>query len=114
MSGVGLTVLAVGLGAGQFDAGASRDVRYRVADGDLRAGFRFFNTANNRAVIVLAPAKQAGSASGMQAAARLVGQTIGVALVFGLAPVTGTTVTLVCAAAIALAAAGVSLLRMME
>jgi hypothetical protein len=37
-----------------------------------------------------------------------------VALVFGLAPVNGTTTTLVCASAIALGAAGVSLLRMME
>ncbi len=53
----------------------------------------------------------------MQATARLLGQTIGaalVALVFGLAPINGTTVTLVCGAAIALAAAGVSLLRMLE
>jgi hypothetical protein len=37
-----------------------------------------------------------------------------VALVFGLAPVDGTTVTTICAAAIALAAACVSLLRMMD
>jgi DHA2 family multidrug resistance protein-like MFS transporter len=53
----------------------------------------------------------------MQAAARLVGQTIGaalVALVFGLVPVGETTITTICAAAIALAAAGISLLRMME
>ena len=53
----------------------------------------------------------------MQASARLIGQTMGaalVALVFGLAPLNGTTVTSVCAAAIALAAAGVSLLRMMD
>ena len=53
----------------------------------------------------------------MQAAARLIGQTMGaalVALVFGLFPVNGTTITTVCGAAIALAAAGVSLLRMMD
>jgi DHA2 family multidrug resistance protein-like MFS transporter len=37
-----------------------------------------------------------------------------VALVFGLAPLNGTTITTICAAAIALAAAGVSLLRMAE
>jgi DHA2 family multidrug resistance protein-like MFS transporter len=53
----------------------------------------------------------------MQAAARLFGQTTGaalVALVFGLAPLNGRTLTLICGAAIALAAAGVSMLRMME
>jgi hypothetical protein len=50
----------------------------------------------------------------MQAAGRLFGQTTGAALVFGLAPINGTTMTLVRASAIALGAAGVSLLRLVE
>jgi DHA2 family multidrug resistance protein-like MFS transporter len=53
----------------------------------------------------------------MQASARLIGQTMGaalVALVFGLFPENGTTITTLCGAGIALAAAGVSMLRMME
>jgi len=80
-------------------------------------GFGFFNTPNNRAIITAAPRQRTGGASGMQATARLVGQTTGaalVALVFGLMPLNGTTITLVCSSAIALAAAGVSLLRMMD
>jgi DHA2 family multidrug resistance protein-like MFS transporter len=80
-------------------------------------GFGFFNTPNNRAIITSAPRQRTGGASGMQAAARLFGQTTGaalVALVFGVVPLNGTTVTLICGAAIAIAAAGVSFLRMME
>jgi MFS transporter, DHA2 family, multidrug resistance protein len=117
LSGAGLTVLAVGLGLVSLlpahpDA---IDIAWRMVICGL--GFGFFNTPNNRAIIVSAPAKRAGGASGMQAAARLFGQTVGaalVALVFGLVPVGETTVTLVCSAAIALGAAGVSLSRMME
>jgi DHA2 family multidrug resistance protein-like MFS transporter len=51
----------------------------------------------------------------MQATARLLGQTLGaalVALVFGLFPVEGTTVSMLVAGFAAAAAAGVSFLRM--
>jgi MFS transporter, DHA2 family, multidrug resistance protein len=117
LSGVGLTVLAVGLGlVGMLPAHpASFDIVWRMVICGL--GFGFFNTPNNRAIITSAPRQRTGGASGMQAAGRLFGQTTGaalVALVFGLAPLNGTTVTLICASAIALGAAGVSLLRMVE
>jgi DHA2 family multidrug resistance protein-like MFS transporter len=117
LSGIGLTVLAVGLGLiGLLPAHpGSFDIAWRMVICGL--GFGFFNTPNNRAIITSAPRQRTGGASGMQAAGRLFGQTTGaalVALVFGLAPVNGTTMTLVCASAIALGAAGVSLLRMME
>jgi DHA2 family multidrug resistance protein-like MFS transporter len=117
MSGSGLMVLAIGLAlVSMLPAHPDTfDIAWRMVICGL--GFGFFNTPNNRAIIVSAPARRAGGASGMQAAARLVGQTIGaalVALVFGLAPMTGTTVTLICAAAIAVGAAAVSLLRMVE
>ncbi len=117
LSGVGLTVLAIGLGLLSLLPAHpdSLDVAWRMLICGL--GFGFFNTPNNRAIIVSAPSRRAGGASGMQAAARLVGQTTGaalVALVFGLAPINGTTITLVCGSAIALGAAGVSLLRMMD
>ena len=117
LSGVGLTVLAVGLGLLSLLPAhpTAWDIAWRMLICGL--GFGFFNTPNNRAIITAAPRQRTGGASGMQATARLVGQTTGaalVALVFGLMPLNGTTITLVCSSAIALAAAGVSLLRMMD
>ncbi len=117
LSGAGLTVLAFGLGLVSLlpTHPSAWDIAWRMVICGL--GFGFFNTPNNRAIIVSAPVRRSGGASGMQASARLVGQTTGaalVALVFGLAPMDGTTITTICAAMIALAAAGVSLLRMME
>ena len=58
-------------------------------------GFGFFNTPNNRAIITSAPPIRTGGASGMQATARLLGQSMGaalVALVFTAFPFEGTTV----------------------
>jgi DHA2 family multidrug resistance protein-like MFS transporter len=117
LSGIGLTVMALGLALVSLMPGhpSAFDIAWRMVICGL--GFGFFNTPNNRAIITSAPRNRTGGASGMQAAARLFGQTTGaalVALVFGLVPMHGTTVTLICAAAISLAAAGVSLLRMME
>jgi DHA2 family multidrug resistance protein-like MFS transporter len=115
LSGAGLAVLALGLGLVAWLPAhpSSFDIAWRMLICGL--GFGFFNTPNNRAIITSAPRNRTGGASGMQAAGRLIGQTIGaalVALVFGLAPMNGTTVTLVCGSALALAAAGISLLRM--
>lgn len=80
-------------------------------------GFGFFNSPNNRAMIVSAPRDRAGGASGMLATARLLGQTMGaalVALVFGLAPAHGTTVALALGAGIAGAGAVVSCTRLLR
>jgi DHA2 family multidrug resistance protein-like MFS transporter len=117
LGGGGLAVLAVGLALISLLPAhpTAWDIVWRMVICGL--GFGFFNTPNNRAIIMSAPSRRSGGASGMQAAARLVGQTTGaalVALVFGLAPLNGTTVTTVCAAAIAVAAACVSLMRMMD
>jgi MFS transporter, DHA2 family, multidrug resistance protein len=78
-------------------------------------GFGFFNTPNNRAIITSAPASRSGGASGMQATARLFGQTTGaalVALVFAAMPVGGTTFTLILSACGAGIAAAVSFSRL--
>ena len=88
------------------------DVGWRMAICGL--GFGLFQTPNNRAMIGAAPRERSGGASGMLSTARLLGQTFGaalVALIFGLAPRTGTTLCLVVAAACAGAAALVSCLR---
>ena len=50
-------------------------------------GFGFCNTPNNRALLTSAPPTRAGATSGMQATSRLLGQSVGaamVALMFGL------------------------------
>jgi DHA2 family multidrug resistance protein-like MFS transporter len=44
-------------------------------------GFGFFQTPNNRTILASAPPERTGSASGILATARLVGQTLGAALV---------------------------------
>jgi DHA2 family multidrug resistance protein-like MFS transporter len=80
-------------------------------------GFGFFNSPNNRAMIVSAPRDRTGGASGMLATARLLGQTTGaalVALVFGLTASDGTTVALALAAAMAALGAAVSSTRLLQ
>jgi DHA2 family multidrug resistance protein-like MFS transporter len=70
-------------------------------------GFGFFNSPNNRAMIGAAPAHRAGGASGMVATARLLGQTMGAALValcFEMIPTYGAPAALfvgACAASVA-------------
>ena len=108
LSGCGLTVMAGGPAvAGLLPAHpAPIDIVWRMTICGL--GFGFFNTPNNRAIITSAPPVRTGGASGMQATARLLGQTMGaalVALVFGVFPVTGTTASMLFAAVASVAAA---------
>ncbi|HEY4115742.1 MAG TPA: MFS transporter [Rhizomicrobium sp.] len=80
-------------------------------------GFGLFQSPNNRAMITSAPRERSGGASGMLGTARLLGQTTGaalVALVFARNAEHGEKVTLYLAAGIALVAAVVSSLRLME
>ena len=80
-------------------------------------GFGFFQSPNNRAIIGSAPRERSGGASGMLGTARLLGQTMGaalVALVFGVFGERATGVALFTAAGFAILAAGVSCLRLIE
>ena len=115
LGGCGLSMMAVGLALvallpahpGTFD------IVWRLLICGL--GFGFFNTPNNRAILTSAPPQRTGAASGMQATARLLGQTIGaamVALMFGLFPENGTRESLVIAAIVAAGAAVVSFSRL--
>jgi DHA2 family multidrug resistance protein-like MFS transporter len=117
LGGCGLGVMAFGLASlsllpahpGTFD------IVWRMLICGI--GFGFFNTPNNRAIITSAPPTRAGAASGMQATSRLLGQSVGaalVALIFGLAPRDGATIALVVAACAAAGAAAVSFLRMVD
>jgi DHA2 family multidrug resistance protein-like MFS transporter len=79
------------------------------------AGFGFFQTPNNRNMLLSAPRERSGAAGAMQSLARLVGQTTGavlMALLFALAPAgTAPRIGLAAAAALALAAGLVSTVR---
>lgn len=84
-------------------------------------GFGLFNPPNNRAIMAAAPRARSGGASGMQATSRLLGQTMGsalVAMLFNLVPPVpagggwgGTPVVLMVAAAFSMTAGVLSLFR---
>lgn len=117
LSGTGLAIMCGGLAllATMPAHPSSVDIAWRMMICGF--GFGFFNTPNNRAIIISAPPARTGGASGMQATARLLGQTTGaalVALVFGLLPQSGTRVTLIAATGIAAVAACVSFLRVVD
>jgi len=114
LGGVGLVVLALGLGllaAFPAQAGASGLI-WRMALCGL--GFGFFQAPNNRTIMAAAPRARSGAAGGMLSAARLLGQTLGaasVAILFRVYAGAGSHFALWLAAALALAASLVSLVR---
>jgi DHA2 family multidrug resistance protein-like MFS transporter len=115
LGGLGLLALAGGLGAlAAFPAGGSAaDFIWRMALCGL--GFGFFQSPNNRTLLSCAPRSRSGAAGGMLGTARLLGQTLGAALVailFRAYPDSGSNVVLWAAAAIALAAALISMTRL--
>jgi len=115
LGGCGLIVLAAGLALlAILPARPSTfDLVWRLLICGI--GFGFFNTPNNRAILTSAPPLRAGAASGMQATARLLGQTMGaamVALMFGIFSQSGTRESLVFAAIAAGGAAVVSFSRL--
>jgi MFS transporter, DHA2 family, multidrug resistance protein len=80
------------------------------------AGFGFFQSPNLRALMGSAPPERSGSASGVIAISRLLGQTVGasmVALCLGLFPAKGSVVALSVAAVFAAMASVASFLRLM-
>jgi MFS transporter, DHA2 family, multidrug resistance protein len=94
LGGLGLLVLSLGfillalLPAQPSDT----DIVWRIIV--CGCGFGFFQSPNNRAIVSSAPRERSGGAGAIQATARLLGQTIGaalVALVFGYAGPSGGT-----------------------
>jgi DHA2 family multidrug resistance protein-like MFS transporter len=120
LGGIGLSVLTVGfvlLATLPSQPGAA-DIAWRIMICGF--GFGFFQSPNNRAIIVSAPRERSGSAGAVQSTARLLGQTIGaalVALIFGLAgPAGGTspTVAILLAAGFSAIAAVASVSRLLN
>jgi len=115
LGGCGMVVMGFGLLEMSLlpDHPSSFDIAWRMTVCGL--GFGFFNTPNNRAIITSAPPIRTGGASGMQATARLLGQSMGaalVALIFTAFPDNGPVVALMIAAAVAVGAALVSFSRL--
>jgi DHA2 family multidrug resistance protein-like MFS transporter len=117
LGALGLVVFALGLLALALtpDDASQLDIVWRMALAG--AGFGLFQSPNNRAMIASTPLARSGGASGMLGTARLLGQTIGAALVaFSLArmPAHGTVLSLYIGVGFALAAAAVSSLRLFD
>ncbi|HTP76195.1 MAG TPA: MFS transporter [Rhizomicrobium sp.] len=117
LGGIGLVVFAAGLLSLALlppHAGVG-DIVWRMALSG--AGFGLFQSPNARAMISSAPLARSGGASGMLGTARLLGQTIGAALValsFARMPDRGTVFALYIGVGFALAAAAVSCLRLFD
>jgi DHA2 family multidrug resistance protein-like MFS transporter len=81
LGGIGLMILAAGLALllGMSSAPSAFDIAWRMAV--CGVGFGFFQAPNVKAIMASAPASRSGSASGMVATARLIGQSTGAALV---------------------------------
>jgi MFS transporter, DHA2 family, multidrug resistance protein len=117
LGGLGLLVFAAGLLALALlpQHPGYLDIIWRMVLCGL--GFGFFQSPNNRALLSSAPRHRSGGASGMLGTARLLGQTIGaalVALLFGQVAGQATSYSLFIAAGFAFAAACVSSLRLLQ
>ena len=122
LGGFGLAVLAVGLVLVALLPAhpTTADIVWRMTICGL--GFGFFQSPNNRAIITSVPRSRSGNAGGVVSMARLLGQTIGaalVALIFGVVAHGGraghaATLAVVVAACFAAVASVVSSLRMMN
>lgn len=117
LGGIGLAVLAAGLVLVVMlpPQPSDFDIAWRMAV--CGAGFGFFQSPNNKALLDNAPRSRTGAASGVLSTSRLLGQTTGAALValaFGVAGAAGTTTAMVMAAAFSALASGVSMLRLMS
>jgi MFS transporter, DHA2 family, multidrug resistance protein len=120
LGGMGLSVLTIGfvLLATLPSHPSAFDIVWRIVICGL--GFGFFQSPNNRAIIVSAPRERSGGAGAIQSTARLLGQTIGaalVALIFGLAGPSGGTspaVAILLAAGFSATAAIVSVSRLLD
>jgi DHA2 family multidrug resistance protein-like MFS transporter len=115
LGGLGLLAFTAGLLALAFLPRQPEygDIAWRMVLCGL--GFGFFQSPNNRALLSSAPRHRSGGASGMLGTARLLGQTIGaalVALLFGQIPAQATLCALYIAAGFAFVAACVSSLRL--
>jgi DHA2 family multidrug resistance protein-like MFS transporter len=115
LGGIGLVTLSAGLALlAMFPAdGSAVDLMWRMALCGL--GFGFFQSPNNRTMISSAPRERSGAAGGMLSTVRLLGQTVGaavVAVLFRAHTENGAKIALVASSVMALTAAVFSLSRL--
>lgn len=115
LSGTGLAAMAAGLLLLAFlpEHPTDFEIVWRLVL--CGAGFGLFQSPNNSILIASAPPERSGSASGMLATARLLGQTTGAALMaflFHIVPDDSTHTALLLSAGLALTGAVVSLARL--
>jgi DHA2 family multidrug resistance protein-like MFS transporter len=116
LGGLGLAVMTVGLFllATLPQPASAFDIGWRMAL--CGAGFAVFQSPNNRTLMTSAPIERSGGAAGMLASGRLLGQTLGAALVaflFRVFPEShGATLPLGVACGFAAVASVISTLRM--
>lgn len=118
LGGIGLAMLAAGLACltALPAEPATLDIVWRLTLCGL--GFGLFQSPNNKVIVTSAPRERSGGASGMQSTARLTGQSLGAALVavifgltHGLGPERAVTLSLSCAAGLAVIGGCASVLR---
>jgi MFS transporter, DHA2 family, multidrug resistance protein len=115
LGGLGLLALAIGLALLAFFPAGGTPAAFIWRMALCGIGFGFFQAPNNRTLMAAAPRARSGAAGGMLSTARLLGQTLGAALVailFRAYADAGAHVALCVAAALALAGAAVSLVRL--
>ena len=115
LGGIGLLLFAAGLLALALlpPHPATADLVWRMALAG--AGFGLFQSPNNRTLIAAAPRERSGGASGMLGTARLLGQTVGaalVALMLARDGIDGTHLSLLVAAGFAVVGGMLSMLRL--
>jgi DHA2 family multidrug resistance protein-like MFS transporter len=117
LGGIGLAVFAAGLFLLAMLPSQPQDwdIIWRMVL--CGAGFGLFQSPNNHTIITSAPGNRSGGASGMLGTARLLGQSMGaalVALLFNLFDDNGTHASLLLAGAFSSVAAIISLSRMTQ
>jgi MFS transporter, DHA2 family, multidrug resistance protein len=115
LGGIGLLLFAGGLTSLAMlpNDTSVANIVWRMALSGL--GFGLFQTPNNRTMIAAAPRERSGGASGMLGTARLLGQTLGaalVALLLARSPERGTQLSLLVGVAFALTGGALSMLRL--
>jgi DHA2 family multidrug resistance protein-like MFS transporter len=112
---IGGTLLATGLGIAALSPFGDEPSSLAVLLSLCGVGFGLFNVPNNRNMFLSAPPRRSAAAGGLQATARLSGQTAGAVLMTALFTLTGTDLAprigLMLAALLTLAAGFVSTRR---
>ena len=115
LCGVGLLLMAAGIAALALMPAHPDVVAVVWREAVVGLGFGLFQAPNNRMILTSGPRNRAASAGGMLATARLLGQSLGaavVAVVFEISGAAATAVVLTCACILALAGAAISFLRL--